>query len=262
MSVIDNPVKSILFDIDGTLVFKNKPIPGAVETVRHVQEAGYRVLLLTNMTSRPPSVIAANLRKFGFDIREKQIQSATTACVAYLKQQPTKSCHLLVPSASREMFTDIKINDHDPDFVVISDIGDDFTYSVLDRAFVMLDNGAELIAVQKNMFWYDGDRKRLDCGPFIVGLEAATGKKAKVMGKPSGEFFDQALKLLRSTPSEALIVGDDIMTDIKGAGAMRSVLVGTGKFAPAHLEPPCEQPTWFIESVAKLPDLLVSIKKK
>jgi hypothetical protein len=43
---------------------------------------------------------------------------------------------------------------------------------------------------------------------------------------------------------------------------MRSVLVGTGKFAPAHLKPPYEQPTWFIESVAALPDLLVGIKKK
>jgi inorganic pyrophosphatase len=257
----DLPIRNILFDIEGTLVFNKRPIPGAVETVRYIHSEGYKAKFLTNITRRSPGAIAKDLKNLGFDIGEEQIQTATSACIAFLQRRPGKSCHLVVPDSALKMFKGILLNDDDPDYVVISDIGDRFTYAAMDKAFLLLEKGAELIALQKNMFWFDGERKRLDCGAFVAGLEAASGKQAMVMGKPSTEFFDLALETLGASPQETIVVGDDVLTDIEGAGKMRSVLVGTGKFQPDHIKPPYGKHTWFIDSVADLVDLLEDISR-
>lgn len=68
-------------------------------------------------------------------------------------------------------------------------------------------------------------------GAFILGLEAAAGQAAVVTGKPSAVFFQAALDALGICASEALVVGDDVLTDIAGArgSGLASVLVRTGK---------------------------------
>ena len=54
-------VKGILCDLDGTLYFKGKAIPGAVKTIQILTEAGYKLLfliLLSNLTywqTAPPA---------------------------------------------------------------------------------------------------------------------------------------------------------------------------------------------------------------
>ena len=47
----------------------------------------------------------------------------------------------------------------------------------------------------------------MDCGAFVTLLEAAAGKTAKVMGKPSETFFKIALESLQVSPNEAVVVG-------------------------------------------------------
>lgn len=238
-------LKAILIDIDGTLMFKGEPVPGASRALREARKAGFAVRLLTNITARLPGEIAGELRACGFDVQDADIQTAGTACSHYVRQQPGAACHLLVPDAMRLLFDGVRIDDVAPDLVVIGDIAERFDYATLNHAFRLLRNGARLVVPQKNMFWYDEAGPRLDSGAFILGLEAASGQTALVTGKPSQFFFRAALDALGVSADEALIIGDDIHTDIAGARAlrMRNVLVHTGKgklqrraddAAPAH----------------------------
>ena len=126
------------------------------------------------------------------------------------------------------------------------------------KAFLIdLMDGAKLIALQKNLYWFSSEGMFLDCGAFVTLLEAAAGKTAKVMGKPSEMFFKIALESLQRSPSEVVVVGDDITSDILGAEnmKMRSILVKTGKFKPGQLENPVAKPTWVLDSVSELPQL-------
>ncbi len=232
------PFDTLLTDIDGTLVHKGEALPGAPEALRQLRDAGLKLRLLTNTTAKQPAALAADLRHVGFDVADDEIETASTACVSYLAQQPGKSCHLIVPGGVRDLFNDVMINDSEPDIVVIGDIGEDFDYRTLNRAFRMLRAGAELVALQKNLFWIDRDGERLDCGAFIVGLETAAKVTARVTGKPSRTFFDAALRQLDAHPETTLVVGDDILTDITGARAIgaQGVLVKTGKFEHAAFE--------------------------
>ncbi len=249
--------KAFLIDLDGTLYFKGEPYPGAIETVNYLRQKKYQLRFLTNTTAKTPKMLHAQMQTLGFDIYEDEIFNATYACLQYLRSQPKNRCHFMVDDAVKAFFKEIPVDDEAPDFVVVGDYGEGFDFHALNHAFRLLMNGAELIALQKNLYWFSSKGMFLDCGAFVTLLEAATGKTAKVMGKPSETLFKIALESLQCSPSEAVVIGDDITSDIVGAQGtgMRSILVKTGKFKPNQLENPVAKPTWVINSVAELPNM-------
>ena len=249
--------KAFLIDLDGTLYFKDEPCPGAIETVNYLRQEKYRLRFLTNTTAKTPKMLHEQMQTLGFDIYENEIFNATYACLLYLRAQSGASCHFMVDDAVKAFFEEIPTDDNAPDFVVVGDYGEGFDFHTLNHAFRLLMDGAELIALQKGLYWFSSEGMFLDCGAFVALLETATGKTARVMGKPSETFFKIALDSLQLSASEAIVVGDDITSDILGAETMkmRSILVKTGKFKPNQLENPVAKPTWVLDSVSELPQL-------
>ena len=78
--------------------------------------------------------------------------------------------------------------------MIMGDLGEQFGFAILNRAFRLVMDGAELIALQKNRFWLTADGLSLDAGPFVAAIEYASGKEAFVVGKPSAGFFDSVLE--------------------------------------------------------------------
>jgi ribonucleotide monophosphatase NagD (HAD superfamily) len=98
----------------------------------------------------------------------------------------------------------------------------------------------------------------LDMGAFIIGLEAASGIEIPVVGKPSADFFMSALIDLGAEANEAIMVGDDIDSDVRGGQAvgMTGVLVKTGKYRPSDLNTEGQSPDYVIDDIGHLPDVL------
>ncbi|MDE0009649.1 MAG: TIGR01458 family HAD-type hydrolase [Candidatus Poribacteria bacterium] len=249
--------KAFLIDLDGTLYFKGEPCPGAIETVNYLRQEKYQLRFLTNTTAKTPKMLHAQMQALGFGIYENEIFNATYACLLYLRAQPEASCHFMVDDAVKAFFEGIPIDNDAPDFVVVGDYGEGFDFHALNNAFRLLIDGAELIALQKGLYWFSPEGIRLDCGAFVTLLEAAAGKTATIMGKPSEMFFKTVLNNLQLAPKDVVVVGDDITSDIVGAERMkmRSILVKTGKFKPNQLENPVAKPTWVLDSVSALAQL-------
>ena len=146
----------------------------------------------------------------------------------------------------------ITLTEESPDFVLVGDLGEGFTYARLDAAFNCLMNGAKLVALQKNRYWRTPGGLSLDAGPFVAALEYATGQQAAVVGKPEEAFFRIALEDLRLEAGEVAMVGDDAEADV--AGAKRAGLLGiqvrTGKWGSDAEE---RQADLVLDSVAGLP---------
>lgn len=246
--------KAFLIDLDGTLFFKNEPYPEAVGAVQYLREKGYQIRFLTNITAKTPKMLHEEMQDLGFDVYESEIFNASYACLLYLRSQPRSRCHFMVDDVVKSYFNEIPTDNESPDFVVLGDYGDRFDFRSLNHAFRLLMDGAELLALQKSPYWISPGGIRLDCGAFAALLEYASNKTAKVMGKPSEIFFKIALDSLQLSPSEVIMVGDDITTDILGAErmGMRSVLVRTGKFQSDQLECPAADPTWVLDGVSDL----------
>jgi hypothetical protein len=73
--------------------------------------------------------------------------------------------------------------DDEAEVIVMGDMGAGFTFDVLNRAFLRMRAGAELVVLQKNPFWFAPQGPQLDCGAFTAALEFATGRSCVVVGK-------------------------------------------------------------------------------
>ncbi|GKQ38871.1 HAD-IIA family hydrolase [Streptomyces sp. A012304] len=257
-------LRAVLIDVDGVLTVSWKPLPGAVEALRTVREAGLGVALVTNTTSRTRASIARTLAEAGFPVAAEDILTAPAVTAAHLAERyPGARCALLNSGDVREDLAGVTLvdddGDVDVDVVVLGGAGPEFGYAALDRVFGHLQRGARLVAMHRNLYWRTEAGMRLDSGAFVAGLEAAARVEAEVTGKPSAAFFAAALARLGVTAREALMVGDDVESDVLAAqrAGITGVLVRTGKFRPETLRAADGTPDHVVDSFADLPELLL-----
>ena len=100
----------------------------------------------------------------------------------------------------------------------------------------------------------------LDVGPFAAALEFATEKSSKVIGKPAREFFLTALNDIGCATNEAIMIGDDIVSDVGGAQdcGIQGVLVRTGKYRPTDENHPKVTPDLIVNNLANFIDILLA----
>jgi len=252
--------RGILFDIDGVLYVGDKGVDGAPALLNDLFARGVLFRCISNTTRSSRSTIAARLAKLGFSIAAEHIFTPAIAATSHLLSSGTRRCMLLTTIDVRKDFaiSGVEIVEKDPGAVVIGDAGDLFTYSSMNTAFRALLSGAELIALERDRYWMDEDGLSLSAGPFVAGLEYASGAHAYLVGKPSKDFFAAALSSMGCSPSEVLMVGDDINTDIGGAQAagIDAALVCTGKYREEMVRESGIDPDYLIPSVAHLNDIL------
>jgi len=253
---------AFLFDLDGTLYTDAGAIPGAVEALADLRRRGVLYRYVTNTTRRSRRLLAARLTGYGFAARAEEIVSAPQACVALLRQRGIGRVAAFVADDTLEDFAEFDLRSSKPEAVVVGDLGDGWDFAKLNRAFLYLMDGAELIALQRDRYWLRGDGLALDAGPFVAALEYATGKTATVCGKPSAEFFHTALATLGKQalerPRDVVMVGDDLWGDVEGAqrAGLTAWMVRTGKFREDVVRGSDIAPDRIIGSVAELPGLI------
>ncbi len=251
-------VKGILFDLDGVLYTGSSPISGAIDAVNTIRASGMPCRFVTNTSTLSLASLHSKLNALGFSIPASEIISAPQATLLYLKQQAHATCRLLLADDVKKDFNVLPQSSADADYIVIGDIGNAWSYTLLNDVFNALMNGAKLITIHKNKFWQTEQGLQMDIGGFVEALEYASGVKAMVIGKPSPEFFKIALDDLGLAPAEAMMVGDDIDVDVGGGQqvGLTGVLVKTGKYRQHYAEASAIRPDVLIDSVADLPQVL------
>ncbi|MFZ1682983.1 MAG: TIGR01458 family HAD-type hydrolase [Candidatus Zixiibacteriota bacterium] len=250
--------RGFLFDLDGVFFVGSTPIPGGAEAIRFLKERNIPCRFTTNTTTRSQATLYAEIRAMRMPIEASEIFSAPQAAVRFLRTKGSCSCHFLLNDDTRRDFAEFTVNDRNPDYVVIGDIGERWNYPLLNSVFQMLMSGAEMLALHKGRYWQMPDGLKMDIGAFIAGLEFVSGKTAAVVGKPSKEFFHYALADMGVSPSEAVMIGDDLISDVGGAqnAGVKGVLVRTGKFREELVARSAIQPDLIIDSIADLPKYL------
>ena len=247
-------VRGALLDVDGTLWEAGRPIAGAPEALDRLRAADVPFRLTTNTTRRPRSAIAAALAAVGIRVAPFEILVPATLAARRIAASGRTRVGLLVPPACAEDLHGLEVVDTSPDWVVVGDLGREFTFERLNRAFHWLRGGARLLALHRGRSWMSDEGKiDMDAGAFVAALEYAASVEAELVGKPAAPFFELALADLGMRASEVMVVGDDADNDIAGGAAagLRTALVRTGKNAEAGTDPPVP-PDIEIDSVAAL----------
>ena len=253
----------MLLDIDGTLTVSWRPVPGAVEALAQLRNAGLATALVTNTTSRTRAQMASDLSGAGLAVGPGDIFTAPAITAAYLaRNYPGARCFLLNSGDVTQDLAGVAIATGDepalPDVVILGGAGPEFSYPALNRVFGYVLGGARLVAMSRTLYWRTETGLQLDTGSFLAGLEQAAAVKAEVTGKPAAAFFATALAAVGAQASEAVMVGDDIEADVLGAQrhGLTGVLVRTGKYRPGIERSASGPPDHVIDSIADLPALL------
>ncbi|HEU0193394.1 MAG TPA: HAD-IIA family hydrolase [Gaiellales bacterium] len=225
---------AVVLDMEGVLHVDWQALPGAPEAVRDLHAAGVDAAILTNTTGKTRDAISGRLGEMGIEIGPERVVTAASAAADHVrKSHPGASvCLLGEPGASAE-FAGVELVDDPADAGVLVLGGPDgsLTYERLNAAFRLLREGMPLVAMQRNRWWPTAGGPAMDAGGFVAALEYAAEVEATVVGKPSPEIFRVALGLLGAEPGDAVMVGDDLVSDLRPAAAvgLRTCLVRTGK---------------------------------
>ncbi|WP_157015649.1 TIGR01458 family HAD-type hydrolase [Mesorhizobium xinjiangense] len=223
----------VLLDLAGVVYDGEKAVPGALDAIKRLRAAGLPVRLVSNTTRSTKASVLERLRGFGLDVGEDEAFTPARAAVGWLKAN-RRSPHLLIHPGLEADFSDLPPGQGRA--VVVGDAGAAFDYAALNAAFRALSAGADFLALAANRSFRDADGElSLDAGPFVAALEFAAGRKARVLGKPSPEFFRAALASMDILAAEAVMIGDDAESDVAGAlsaGVGQGILVRTGKYRP------------------------------
>ena len=272
-------IKGILTDIDGTLYFKGMPIPGAIKALSKLRKRGLKFLFFTNTDSKSPQTVLKNLREYGFNIKMDEIFTPIIALKEYLSKYSTKKSFFVTTRevekefqefpkvylvATKEVMVEFQdfhqIEGSDvPDFVIISDFHDNWDVNRLNEAFKYVIKGAKLLGTQGNKYYLNRDGEAvIDTGSFVKMIAYAANVDPIIFGKPSKEYFLQALRRINLKPDEVLVVGDDPESDIHGAinAGIKGILVRTGKGQFYDLSNSQIKPSKIIESFSSLNDFL------
>jgi HAD superfamily hydrolase (TIGR01458 family) len=239
-------VRALLLDMDGVTVLAGKAIPGATEAIRELDRRGMPYRIVTNTSAISRQTLSRWSSKLGTPIPAERFESALSASAAWTaRHYPGEPLYVLCSDDAKQEFAGQRMLSHDeaeePDVrvaaVLIGDSPEEATYENLNRAFRLVLRGAELIGMHRNAWWLTPAGPTLDSGAFVAGLEFASGKRARVVGKPSATFFSQAITDLRKEAGrdlargEIAMVGDDVRTDIRAAqrAGLRGIFVRSGK---------------------------------
>ena len=198
-----------------------------------------------------------HLLALGFEVELEEVLTPAAMAVRHCRERGFRSVAVLVSEKLREDLAELPqaAAGHPAEAVVLGDLGDGFTPEVLNGAFRLLMDGAELVALQHNRYWRRADGLALDVGAYAAALEYATGREAVVVGKPARAFFAAAIADLGL--ERAVMIGDDVEADVGGAMAagLPGVLVRTGKFREDALSTRVT-PTAIVDSIRDVPGLL------
>lgn len=222
-------IKAALIDLSGTLHVEYQPIPGTIEALKRLQSNNIKVRFVTNTTKESKNVVLKHLTSAGFSIQPQDIFTSLTAGRELVERKKLRP-YLMLEDTAEEDFEGICTDD--PNAVVIGLAPSKFHYDNINKAFRLLFDGAPLIAIHKGRYYQTKKGLSLGPGPFVAGLEYATGTTAEVVGKPESLFFLEGLKPLNCSPSEAVMIGDDVRDDIDGAqkAGIAGILVKSGKY--------------------------------
>jgi NagD protein len=247
------------FDLDGTLYLGDDLIEGADTVVAALRGSGARVVFVTNKPLETAEAYAAKLTKLGIPAVPADVISALDALTLYLADRHPGARVLavgepvLIESLRGAGFI-LTENPAETDVVVVS-FDRTFDYDKLTRAYQAVNAGAVIVATNPDPYCPTPDGGLPDCAAMLAAIEACTGGRAEaIVGKPSVHMANAFLDRLGVPASEAVMVGDRLLTDVAmGLNAgMASALVMSGATTNDHLAASTIHPTHVLDDVRGL----------
>lgn len=260
-----------LFDLDGTIYLGDELLPGAHRLVTTLRGQGCQTLFLSNNPTRDPQMYADKLARLGLPTPTSHVVNTVVTMTAWLRREaPGASVFVIGEEPLERAVRDagLRITDRPEEIdVVVASYDRGFNYRKLQIAFdaLWLHRRARLVTTNPDAYCpMPGGRGEPDAAAVVAAIEASTGVRCEAnLGKPSPVMLETSLAIIGLPPSECLMVGDRLSTDIAMAldSGVDSALVLTGESTRASVTsaPPERRPTFVLD---RIDDLLAPLTSR
>ncbi len=222
---------------------------------------GVRIRLVTNNTTDKPGAIAEKLRQAGFAVQPEEVTTCTSAAIGKLRAMGVSRVLVVGSQQLKELFAEAglqAVGAVNAEAVVVG-LDEELTYRSLQEACeALVNHSAALIGLHHNRLYRNAaGRIAPSVGAIVEALAYASQIKPIVIGKPSEDFFRQALGDIGLDACDVLMVSDDPISDLAGAKrmGMPAAFVLTGKYrdesALASIEA-CDRPDAVVSTISDL----------
>ena len=256
-------MRVFVFDLDGVIYRGNTLLPGVKNTLFSLEERGYQLFFLSNNSTLSRKGYLKKLGKMGIKLKEEQLFPSSYLCALYFKTKEKVNSKKVMIIGEKGLFEELKkiklkisFNPKKVGYVVVG-MDRKINFRKLSAAYQAIKNGAKFIATNTDLTYPLEKTTIPAAGAIVKALEVSTGKKPLILGKPETFGLEVILKKTGHPPSQVVLVGDRLETDIAAGNKLGvyTVLVLSGissiedvKKAPSSLKPRSIIPA--------LPDLL------
>jgi 4-nitrophenyl phosphatase len=250
----------LLVDLDGVVYRGAEPVPGVAALLADRAGKGDEIVYVTNNSMHYRADYVTRLRAMGAPVEQDRVISSPRATAIWLREHKPDVQRVLVVGAGgleRELrdqgyvvvtaahaatranqdgIDGFEAADR-PDAVVVG-LDPQVTYLRLAVAADAIRAGALFVATNRDPIYPTERGLRPGAGSIVAAIEATTTVKPVSIGKPEPHLLEAAAHAVGRDPSEAVMIGDSLVTDIPAAKAVgaRSVVMLTGVSTRAELD--------------------------
>jgi len=259
MAVADE-FDGLLVDLDGVVWIGREMVPGAVEALSSLLNAGRQIVFVTNNPGKPAAAYIERLRDAGIPVADDRVVTAgeATASLAVESAGAGAATFVIGAPAFHETAADARLKllegeaAREAELVLVSGHRG-FDYEELLTATLALQGDAALFATSRDPTLPMPGGAWPGTGAILAAVETASGATAKIGGKPEPHLFEMARERIASAQRVAM-VGDRVSSDIEGGqrAGLATVLVLTGACTRVEAEAATPSPDHVIDDLPAL----------
>jgi 4-nitrophenyl phosphatase len=250
-------IRNLIIDMDGVLWHGDRPLPGLAPFFDFLRRRPIRFVLATNNASQTPEQYVAKLARMGVSVAREEVLTSAQAAAIHLESIAPKGATVytigeagLLQALTERGFA--VVDDQAPYVVVGMDRG--LTWEKLARATLNIRAGAAFVGTNPDLTLPTERGFTHGNGAVLAALQAATGVRPMIVGKPEPIMYRQAMDRLGSQPQDTAALGDRLDTDILGAvrAGIQSILVLSGVSTRDEMNGLEYHPDWVFDSIVEL----------
>ncbi len=229
-------------DVQGTLISDDTrlPIRGAVEFIDRLNQTQTPYMVITNSTKHTSDEFLRYLQRIGLNIPATHYLDPLMVLERSLQKSDKVAAYGSAEFLNVVTSMGYTLDYETPSAVLVA-IKENFTNEEFAQMIEFLLRGAKLIGMHETSLYAKNGKRYPGVGAILKLLEFAASSSYTVVGKPSVEFFGEALNRLQvqnpsTTFERVTIISDDVRGDLIGAQrlGMKGFLVLSGKYRDAQ----------------------------
>lgn len=245
-------IDAVLFDLDGTIYYGSKIIPGANETIAFFRKHNKKVFFTTNNSTKTRQQIYERLINMGVDCRLEEVLTSGYLATLVAKERKMKDIYIFGSKNLINEFLEqgIVVNQEENAKNLLIGYNPEMTYEDLTKALQVALHAKLIVACNRERV-YPGENARMmpGCGAMTAPIEWCANRECDlIVGKPNSLMIELLSEREKISPERLLVIGDTYESDIimaNSAGSL-SILLSKDKR---------NSDTVTVDSIADVPSL-------